>query len=376
MFIPVGDTPNLRGIPYVTRLLIAVNVAVHLLIAWPSGYLSPDLNDPLLAEYLLSLGAQGMISVAEVLRHVNAYDLIVFRYGFIPADFDLYRLLSSLFLHAGWMHLFGNMLFLWIFGNNVELRLGRLRFLLAYLGTGVASILFFALFVSDSAVPLIGASGAISGVLGIYFLLFPRNQIRTFVFLFPFIITTILIPARWVLGFYLVVDNLLPFLFTGGGADSGVAYGAHLGGFFSGMAAASIMNRPPAEKSKEADRKAAAQDALSRSIRKGHWADAADLYAAGDSPELRREMNDRNLVLLGEYLLRTRRFEEAVRLYRCFIVERPASSYLAEASLGAATALIALGGHEKAARQYLLTVLDLSAERAIQREARKLLETI
>ena len=101
------------------------------------------------------------------------------------------------------MHLFGNMLFLWIYGDNVEYRLGRLAFLLWYLATGVAATLFFAVFALDSTVPLVGASGAISGVLGFYFLWFPRNTVRLFVFLFPFFMNVVAVPARIVLGVYL-----------------------------------------------------------------------------------------------------------------------------------------------------------------------------
>jgi len=374
MFLPLSDSPNLRGTPWVTWSLIALNVAIHLLWSFPLSLARPNLADPLLSEYLYSLGARGPVSVADILEHISAYDLFVFRYGFIPADFESHRLFTALFLHAGWMHLSGNMLFLWIFGDNIELRLGRVRFLLAYLATGIASTLFFTLFVPDSGIPLIGASGAISGVLGFYFLLFPRNQVKTFVFLFPFIVTTVLIPARWVLGFYLLVDNLLPFVMTAGGADAGVAYGAHIGGFIAGLAGARFFDRPPGPASDS--REGAGEDSLSRLIRKRLWPEAVELYVAKDSFELRREMSDDNLLMLGEYLLRRRRFDDAARLYRRFIAERPASARLAEAYLGAARTLLGLGGHEEAARQYLLAVLDTAKERSLMREARKLLAGI
>jgi membrane associated rhomboid family serine protease len=139
-----------------------------------------------------------------------------------------------MFLHGGWMHLAGNMLFLYIFGNNVEARLGSVPYLLVYLLTGVTATLFFAAFAPGSQIPLVGASGAISGVLGCYFLWFPRNRVKTFIFLFPFLMTTVLLPARLVLGVYLILDNLLPFIINGG-AGAGVAHGAHIGGFLGGL---------------------------------------------------------------------------------------------------------------------------------------------
>jgi membrane associated rhomboid family serine protease len=234
MLLPIGDSPNPRRTPYINYLLLVSNIGIFLFISVPLTLSRPDLSDPLLLDYLQALGARGAIPAAAILEHVSAYDLFVFQYGFRPAEFSIQTLFTSMFLHGSWLHLAGNMLFLWIFGDNVEARLGRIGYLLTYLGTGVAATLFFTLFVLDSPVPLIGASGAISGVLGCYFVWFPRNQVKTFIFLFPFIMTTLLVPARLVLGFYLLVDNILPFLLTPGAAG-GVAHGAHIGGFVGGL---------------------------------------------------------------------------------------------------------------------------------------------
>lgn len=242
MLLPIGDLPNPRRIPWATWLLMAANIAVYLLVTLPESFLRPDLNDPLLIDYLRILGQHDPRPLPELLGQVSAYELTVFRYGFRPAFPSPTSLFSSLFLHAGWLHLAGNMLFLYIFGDNVEDRLGSFRFLLVYLATGVAATLFFALFVPGSQVPLIGASGAISGVLGCYFLWFPRNQVKVFLFLFPFFVTTVLVPARLVLGFYLIVDNLLPFLVTATDGG-GVAHGAHIGGFLAGMGMAAVAGR-------------------------------------------------------------------------------------------------------------------------------------
>jgi len=127
-------------------------------------------------------------------------------------------LVLSLLLHGGFMHLFGNMLFLWIYDDNVEHRLGRLWYLLAYLGTGVAATGASPLFDADSPPPLIAASGCISGVLGAYFLWFPHNQVSLLELFVPFFMQVFQISARLELGMYLVIDNRLPFLLAQGGA--------------------------------------------------------------------------------------------------------------------------------------------------------------
>lgn len=240
MFLPTGDTPNPRNFtPWVNYLLIAANVAVYVLISWPMGSRGVDPADPHLKDFLLALMARlpEGVSPAQVLPHISAYDLYVSVHGFKPAAMEAGDLFYSMFLHGGFWHLAGNMLFLWIYGDNVEYRLGRWLYLIAYLVTGVAATLFFALFSLSSMTPLVGASGAISGVLGLYFIFFPRNRIKMLVFFPPLLLGRFLLPSRLVLAFYLVIDNIFPFLFSSGGS---VAYGAHIGGFLAGLAAASI----------------------------------------------------------------------------------------------------------------------------------------
>ncbi len=235
MFLPIGDTPNPRNFtPWVNWLLIAANVAVYLFVTLPLSYQPVDPNDPQVQEYLRVIAdslPQGT-SLDEVISHLSAADLFVFAHGYKPGNPHLMDLFASLFLHGGLLHLVGNMLFLWIFGDNVERRLGRIGYLITYLATGVLATLAFSLFARHSMIPLVGASGAISGVLGVYFLLFPRNKIKVLVLLFPIYFNVILVSARWVLGFIILVDNLLPFLIS---QQSGVAYGAHIGGFIGGL---------------------------------------------------------------------------------------------------------------------------------------------
>ncbi|HCP47866.1 MAG TPA: hypothetical protein DIU15_17640 [Deltaproteobacteria bacterium] len=235
MFLPIGDTPNPRNFkPWVNWALIATNVCVFVLVTLPLSGVRPDPDDPALGLYLEMLAqiVPPGTSLRELVDSLSAYDLFVFEHGYKPGLPAVSDLFSSMFMHAGFMHLAGNMLFLWIYGDNVEHRLGRLGYLFAYVISGVAATLGFALVAGGSTTPLVGASGAISGVLGLYFLLFPRNRVKVLVVFFPFLMNVILIPARWVLGFYVLIDNLLPFL---SGVQSGVAYGAHLGGFFAGL---------------------------------------------------------------------------------------------------------------------------------------------
>ena len=183
--------------------------------------------------FLRRLGLDGVALSAEHLTSLlSAYDLFVYEHGYKPGAPSVLDLFSAMFLHAGLGHLLGNMLFLWIYGDNVEHRLGHARYLAVYLLSGVAATLGFSLLAGSSMTPLIGASGAISGVLGLYFIFFPRNKVKVFVFLFPIVMRVFLLPSRLVLGVYLIWDNILPLLV---GAGSNVAYGAHLGGFLAGL---------------------------------------------------------------------------------------------------------------------------------------------
>jgi membrane associated rhomboid family serine protease len=240
--IPISDYPSPPGRPVVTIALIAVNVAVYLLISLPLGGQPANPGDPLYQEYLklLMQSLPANVPPQQVIRGISAYDLVVFGWGFRPADPALVTLVTSVFLHGGFMHLAGNMLYLWIYGDNVEHRLGHLPFLFWYIMTGVAATLFHAAFNMNSEIPLVGASGAISGVLGFYFLWFPHHSVKVFLFLFPFYVGTVMLNARLVLAIYLIWDNVLPFLVSHGGG--GVAHGAHIGGFIAGLIVAWIMN--------------------------------------------------------------------------------------------------------------------------------------
>lgn len=244
MVLPIGDAPNPRGVPVLTYLLIAANVAVFVLVTMPLAGAPADPANPLFGEYVAAVerSVSDPSEVQQFVRDATAYDLFVFAHGFRPIAPSVPDLFASLFLHANFMHLFGNMLFLWIYGDNVEHRMGAGRYLLGYLGTGIAATLVHWVTAPDSPLPTIGASGAISGVLGFYFLWFPQNKVRLLWLLPPIFMNVFLVPARIVLGFYLVLDNLVPFLIIGG-RGGGVAHGAHIGGFVAGVIAAWIHDR-------------------------------------------------------------------------------------------------------------------------------------
>jgi membrane associated rhomboid family serine protease len=169
-------------------------------------------------------------------------------WSFVPADyFALSRvpgagaerylpLLTSMFLHGGWIHLIGNMMYLWIFGDNVEDRLGHLRYLLFYLVTGLGAALSHAYLHPESTVPTLGASGAISGVLGGYLLLFPHARVLTLVPIVFIFVQIVEVPAVLYLGFWFLIQlvaGTLAFALADGAG--GVAWWAHVGGFMVGL---------------------------------------------------------------------------------------------------------------------------------------------
>lgn len=152
------------------------------------------------------------------------------------------HLLTSMFLHGSWMHILGNMWFLWIFGNNVEDAMGRLRFLVFYVLTGMAAAFAQVAINPDSAVPMVGASGAISGVMGGYILLYP--QVRVFVLVpLGFFMTTMAWPAWMMLAYWLLLQ-FVSGLTTLGQTGGGVAFWAHFGGFIAGLVLVKLFARP------------------------------------------------------------------------------------------------------------------------------------
>ncbi len=207
MLLPLRDENPTRRIPVVTVIVISLNCLIFLFQVFsPQG----------LDYFTLKMGA-----VPYEITHFKTLD-----HG--PRVFPLLSLFTSMFLHGSLFHLLGNMLYLWIFGNNLEDFLGSFRFAIFYLLSGLGASLTHIIFNPNSQVPMIGASGAIAGVLGAYFILYPGARVSTLVFLFIFI-RVVPIPAAYVLGFWFLMQVLNV------GLGGGVAWFAHIGGFLIGI---------------------------------------------------------------------------------------------------------------------------------------------
>lgn len=163
-------------------------------------------------------------------------------YAIVPARFEFSTLLTSMFLHGGWLHLIGNMWFLWIYGDNVEDILGGLRYLVFYLLCGVAAGLAHVLTNAGSPVPTIGASGAVAGVMGAYLVKFPHSRIVTLIPIF-FLLTTVELPAVLILLYWFLIQIFSGMAAAGqmASAQGGVAWFAHVGGFVAGMVLIGLM---------------------------------------------------------------------------------------------------------------------------------------
>ncbi len=186
--------------------------------------------------FLWQIAHEAEVQQAIVYR-LGVIPAVLFGYRELPAELQLvppaFTVLTSMFLHGGWMHLIGNMLYLWIFGNNVEDSMGHVRFIVFYVLCGVAAALAQGWFYPESTIPMIGASGAISGVLGAYLLLHPRARVLVLIPL-GFIMQLVRLPALFVLGLWFAMQ-LLSELFADPNSP-GVAFRAHIGGFVAGMA--------------------------------------------------------------------------------------------------------------------------------------------
>jgi membrane associated rhomboid family serine protease len=219
---PLRDNIPTDRMPVVTLALIAANVLAYFL--WQKGGLS--FGDPSNQDYFQNLGDYGLFPC----NLTEQCDVAQPEPWLTP--------LTAMFMHGGLLHLGGNMLFLWIFGNNVEDSMGSVKFLLFYLLAGVAAFALQIAIDPGSQVPNIGASGAVAGVLGGYILLYPRARVLTFIFI-VFFFTVLELPALLVLGLWFAEQIAFGAMgLTQGGADGGgVAYFAHIGGFVFGLAA-------------------------------------------------------------------------------------------------------------------------------------------
>jgi len=206
------DIPSYKK-PVVTTLLIGINVLVFLY------------------QFSLGHGVEGFVLKYGAIPYKITHLAKVTHYTTFPVPLTLF---TAMFLHGGFLHLLGNMLYLWIFGDNVEDRLGRFKFILLYLISGLAASFSHILTSPKSTVPMIGASGAIAGVLGAYMVAFPYARVLTMVF-FGFFVRIIRIPAFFVLGFWFILQIIYALPSLGVQNTGGVAFFAHIGGFLAGI---------------------------------------------------------------------------------------------------------------------------------------------
>ena len=204
MLFPYKDDNPRILVPYVTYAIISINVLIFVF----------QLN-------------MGMVSSA-------AEREFIYKFGFIPANFSIITVFTSMFLHGGISHIMGNMWFLWVFGDNVEGVLGHVKFAVFYIICGLAATMSQLFVDPSSTIPMVGASGAIAGVLGMYMIRFPHARVHVFAFIIIFF-TTFRIPAMFVLGFWFFNQLTNGLGSLGFDTTGGVAWFAHIGGFISGV---------------------------------------------------------------------------------------------------------------------------------------------
>ena len=233
MFPLYDENPHFLT-PLVTWAVIATNVAVWLLVQGLG-------TDPALTRSVCELG----LVPGELLQRIAPGTQVPLGNGVAcvtTARAAWYTLVTSMFLHGGWMHLIGNMWFLWIFGNNVEDSMGHVRFAVFYLLCGLAAAALQIAFQPDSGVPMVGASGAIGGVMGAYIVLYPRVRVQTAVVL-GFYVTRFSVSAGFMLGYWFLLQ-LIGGAAGIGRTGGGVAFWAHVGGFAAGVALIALFRDP------------------------------------------------------------------------------------------------------------------------------------
>ena len=233
MLFPISDDDrDLKGSSPVTIILVVLNIVVFLFLQGAGG------NEDFTYGYSVipyEIWTGEDLTSPQVLQYSEGQAVIDQAPGPQPIYLTIF---SAMFMHGGWMHLLSNLLYLWIFGDNVEQRFGRIPFILFYLLSGIVATLVQVALGPEVVIPNLGASGAISGVLGAYLILFPRNRVHALFFWF-----IVSIPAFLAIGFWILLQlvNGWGELFNAGNSMGGVAYGAHIGGFFAGLILAAIM---------------------------------------------------------------------------------------------------------------------------------------
>ncbi|MEA5114208.1 MAG: rhomboid family intramembrane serine protease [Geobacteraceae bacterium] len=222
--IPLKDYNPTRHFPIVTVLLIAINVIAFLQDRLTGHY------EPMLVET-----ARGIVRINHFVGGLSArFSLVPAQLAAHPAD-TWYNVFTSMFLHGNWLHIGSNMLYLWIFGNNIEDSLGRFKFIVFYFCCGMAAAATQFLSAPGSSVPMVGASGAVAGVMGAYLILYPHARILTLLPIFIFF-TFIEVPAFVIIGYWALLQFISAnWINSGSAQQGGIAYFAHIGGFTAGI---------------------------------------------------------------------------------------------------------------------------------------------
>ncbi len=295
MFLPIGDDNPRERTPFVHYAILGVNVLVFL--------------------YTLALSPR------------EKYDFFL-QWAMVPEHFSVVTLFTSIYLHAGLAHLFGNMLFLWIVGDNVEDRLGHVGYFLFYHASGAAATLAFVALSQDPSIPLVGASGAISSVMGAYAVFFPNAKIRIWYWLF-FLMDTVYVSAKWAVGLWFL-EQLVLWKFSGG---SGVAYEAHLGGLAFGVGAALVlrhfvlephdpakrivaMGEEPGEPAREfGEGSGGASEAVDEALASGKSDEAFRIFTRATGAADSEPLDEYALARLGAALFAAGSYGPAARVY-------------------------------------------------------------
>ncbi len=235
--IPIKDYNPTKRFPIITVLLIAANILVFIQDKLTGHY------EPLQVET-----ARGMVRINHFIGGLTA------KYAMIPSELtsepwtSWYHIFTSMFLHGNWLHIGSNMLFLWIFGNNIEDVLGRFRFIIFYFACGVVAAAGHVISSPHSSIPMIGASGAVAGVMGAYLLLYPHAKVLTLLPIF-FFFTFIEVPAFLIIGYWILLQFIsATWINSGESAQGGIAYFAHIGGFLAGIVLLLLLGGWPREK--------------------------------------------------------------------------------------------------------------------------------
>jgi membrane associated rhomboid family serine protease len=207
---------------------------------FPVSDVIPSRTAPIVTVSLIVINS--VVFLYQWMLPQHALQIFTAQYALIPAYASLSSVLTSMFLHGGWMHIIGNMLYLWIFGDNIEDQLGHVGFLVFYLAAGALAAVGQVVINPDSMVPMVGASGAIAGVMGAYFVLYPESRILTAIFIF-FFFDLVEIPAIFFLGIWFLMQLLsgVGSLGVSNAAAGGTAFFAHIGGFIAGLLVGGVL---------------------------------------------------------------------------------------------------------------------------------------